>query len=167
MATDIQNFIEGFRAEHRGARDILLGMIEAFHAKDGARFGELMKQMDEGVGPHMQYEEQTMYAALAQFLGDDYVARMLEDHDRMLGVAGRLGELAGHDTITDEDAAEAERLIRMQLPHVSDCDGLAIFIEALPEKDQRTLIEDRDRCLKDPLTVMQWAERRGRAPIAP
>lgn len=42
-------------------------------------------------------------------------------------------ELAGHPPITDEDAAEAERLVQGQLPHVSDCDGLAIIIEALSE----------------------------------
>lgn len=164
---EVQAFIDGFRDEHREARDILLGMIEAFRTHDGARFGELMKTMDEGLGAHMQYEEQTMYAALTPFFGEEYIENMLTDHDQMLGAAGRLMELAGHDPISDADVTEAEGLLRARLPHVSDCDGLAIFIEALPADQQDAIVQSRDRALAEGTTVMGWAERRGRAPVAP
>ncbi len=164
---ELGRFVEGFRNEHREARDILLGMTQAFRDKDASRFGELMNQMNADLGAHMRYEEETMYPALVGFFGPGYIKKMLEDHDRMLGVAGRLMELAGHDPMTDEDAAEVERLLQGQLPHVSDCDGLAIIIEALPEDQQRAIVESRDRCIADGLTVMEWAERRGRAPIPP
>lgn len=167
VTSELQRFVDGFRNEHREARDILLGMIDAFRSRDGARFGELMKRMDEGLGPHMRYEEQTMYGALIPMLGAEYIENMIQDHDRMLGAAGRLMELAGHDPITDDDVAEAESLLRARLPHVSDCDGLAIIIEALPEDQQRAIVESRDRCLAEGVSVMQWAERRGRAPIPP
>lgn len=42
----------------------MLSMIGEFHNGDGARIGELMGQLDAGVGPHMQYEEEEMYPAL-------------------------------------------------------------------------------------------------------
>jgi len=35
-----------------------------------------------------------MYPALVALYGPDYVERLLEDHDRAFGVAGRLMELA-------------------------------------------------------------------------
>jgi hypothetical protein len=166
-ATGIGRFIEDFRNEHREARDILFGMQQAFRDRDPARFAELMNAMNADLGMHMRYEEEAMYPALEDLFGPRYVEDMLQDHDRMLGVAGRLGELAGHDPITDEDVEEAVRLLQGQLPHVTDCDGLAIVIETLPEDKQRAILEARDRAAADRLTVMGWAERRGRAPIPP
>ncbi len=165
--TGLQRFVEGFRDEHREARDILLGMIQAFRDRDGARFGELMNKMNADLGAHMRYEEETMYPALTSFFGPEYIEKMVEDHDRMLGAAGRLMELASHDPITEADGDEAERLLRGRLPHVTDCDGLAIIIETLPEESQRAIVESRDRCVAEGLTAMEWAERRGRAPISP
>jgi hypothetical protein len=164
---EIEKFIDDFRNEHREARDILVGMMEAFRARDASRFGQLMTQMNADLGVHMRYEEEAMYAALEDYFGPGYVERMLQDHDRMLGAAGRLGELAAHDPITDDDAEEAVRLLQDRLPHVTDCDGLGIVIETLSQEKQRAILQARDRAAAERLTVMEWAERRGRAPILP
>jgi len=165
LQSELARFTEGFRDEHRAARDAFLGIGQALRNRDAARIGELMNQANAGIGPHMQYEEEEMYPALAELFGDDYVERMLEDHDRAFGVAGRLMELAGHDPITDEDIEEGNRLIQNLLPHVTDCDGLVLAIEVLPEQRQRRLFEARDRALAQGLTMMEWGERRGRQPI--
>jgi hypothetical protein len=124
-----------------------------------------MALADAGIGPHMRYEEEEMYPALASLFGEDYIERMLEDHDRAFGVAGRLMELAGHEPITDEDIEEGNRLIRQMLPHVTDCDGLVLAIEVLPPERQRAIFDARDRALAEGVSMMQWGERRGRQPI--
>lgn len=124
-----------------------------------------MSQAKDGIGPHMQYEEETMYPALASLFGEDYVERMLEDHDRAFGVAGRLMELAEQDPITDADAEEGRRLIARLLPHVTDCDGPVLAIEVLPEEKQGGIFAARDRALEECLTMMEWGERRGRQPL--
>lgn len=165
--TDFERFVDGFRTEHREALQAFLGIAEAFRQRDGARIGELMGMANAGIGPHMQYEEETMYPSLVQFLGADYVAKMLSDHDRAFGVAGRLMELAGHQPITDDDIAEADSLVKGLIPHVSDCDGLVVFLELLPEREQRALCASRDRAVKEGLSMMEWGERRGRAAAAP
>ena len=165
--TELERFTEGFRNEHRAARDIFLGIGEALRDRDAARIGELMGQADAGIGPHMRYEEEEMYPALASLYGDDYVERMVGDHDRAFGVAGRLMELASHQPITDEDIEEGNQLIQHMLPHVTDCDGLVLAIEVLPGERQRTIFAARDRALAEGLTMMQWGERRGRMPSAP
>jgi hypothetical protein len=162
---ELERFTEGFRDEHRAARDAFLGIADALRRRDAERIGELMNVANDGIGPHMQYEEEEMYPALAELFGDDYVERMLEDHDRAFGVAGRLMELAGHDPITDADIEEGTRLIQNLLPHVTDCDGLVHAIEVLPEDRQRSLFAARDRALAEGLTMMEWGERRGRQPI--
>jgi hypothetical protein len=167
MDSELERFIEGFRNEHRAARDAFLGMLDGFRTNDAAKIAELMGAANAGIGPHMRYEEETMYPALVDFLGADYVENMVHDHDRALGIASRLGELAAHRPITSTDTAEAERLIRGLLPHVSDCDGLALFIEKLPEAKQRELVASRERALREGLTMMQWGERRGRSAVTP
>src|SRR6266540_3974285 len=90
VGTDLDRFVEGFRNEHRAARDIFLGIGQGLRDRDGTRIGELMDQANRGIGPHMRYEEEQMYPALAALFGPDYIERMLEDHDRAFGVAGRL-----------------------------------------------------------------------------
>jgi hypothetical protein len=167
METDLERFVEGFRNEHRAARDAFLGIAQALRDRDPSRIGPLMDQANTVIGPHMQYEEQEMYPALAALFGEEYIDRMLEDHDRAFGVAGRLMELASHDPISDEDVEEGERLIRNMLPHVTDCDGLVLAIEVLPDDRQRAIFSSRDRALGDPVTMMEWGEKRGRSPLPP
>ena len=166
-STQFEQFVAGFRDEHRLGRDVLMGMSEAFQQRDTARIGQLFSQFDTGIGPHMRYEEETMYPALVETFGPEYIEKMLQDHDRALGTAGRLMELASHDPITEGDVREAQRLLRGLLPHVSDCDGLAIILERLPAEKQQAIAESRDRAVRDGTTVMQWAERRGRTPLPP
>jgi hypothetical protein len=165
--TELDRFTEGFRNEHRAARDAFLGIAEALRGREPSRIGPLMDLANKGIGPHMRYEEEEMYPALAGLYGDEYVDRMLEDHDRAFGVAGRLMELASHDPITDDDVAEGERLIQGMLPHVTDCDGLVLAIEVLPEDRQRAIFRARDRALAEGTTMMEWGERRGRKPLTP
>jgi hemerythrin HHE cation binding domain-containing protein len=167
MQAELQRFTEGFRNEHRAARDAFLGIAQALRDRDASRIPPLMDLANTGIGPHMRYEEEEMYPALAGLYGDAYVGRMLEDHDRAFGVAGRLMEIASHDPITDADVEEGERLIQGMLPHVTDCDGLVLAIEVLPEDRQRVIFAARDRALAEGVTMMEWGELRGRAPLPP
>ncbi len=165
VQTELERFVEGFRNEHRAARDIFLGIGQALRDREPGSIGELMAQANIGIGPHMRYEEEEMYPSLAVLYGDDYIERMLEDHDRAFGVAGRLMDLAAHDPITDGDVEEGNRLIQSMLPHVTDCDGLVLAIEVLPKDRQRAIFAARDRALEEGLSMMEWGERRGRQPI--
>lgn len=165
LQTELERFVDGFRNEHRAARDLFLGIGRALRDRQPGRIGDLMAQANAGIGPHMRYEEEEMYPALEALYGADYIERMLEDHDRAFGVAGRLMELAAHDPITDADVEEGNRLIQGMLPHVTDCDGLVLAIEVLPEERQRAIFAARDRALDEGLSMMEWGERRGRQPI--
>lgn len=44
--TAVQEFTEVFRAEHRGVRDLLLGLVDAFQARDVERVRELVGAVD-------------------------------------------------------------------------------------------------------------------------
>ena len=159
--TDLAEFTQGFRDEHRGGRDAFLGIGEALRARDRTRIGELMGRANTLIGPHMQYEEQVMYPELAVLFGDTYVERMLADHDRAFTVAGTLMEIASKPEITDADVDAGNAAIQDLLPHVTDCDGLVLAIEVLPRDAQQRIFEARHRSLAEGVSMMEWGERRG------
>ena len=168
MTALAEQFTEVFREEHRGVRDALLDLIGAFEARDQAWAEALLIRAAASVGPHFRYEEEALYPALVEIFGEEYIERLFRDHDGAIGAAARLVELAGKDGLTDGDVAEAKRLLRGILPHVSDCDGLSIMVEVLREDTVRSILAGRERSLAAGLDLLSWArEVRGRPITAP
>ncbi len=161
-------FTQMFKEEHRVVRDALLDLVQAFQERDKERIGSLLNLTAGASGPHFRYEEEALYPSLVEILGAGYIEKLLGDHDRLIAAAGKLVELAGKDTLTDEDVATAIRFIRGMLPHVSDCDGLSIMVERLPEEKVEAVLAARDRSLDANLDLMAWvAQVRERPPTAP
>lgn len=157
-----------FRDEHRQVRDSLLDLVAAFEAGDVNRARSLLERIAGLAGPHFRYEEESLYPALVGIFGEDYVRKLFEDHDRAIGAAERLVELAGKDALTDAETAEAVRLARGILPHVSDCDGLSIMVEVLAADAVRAIFDSRERSLGEGLDLLTWAGGvRGRPVIRP
>ncbi|MCC7355164.1 MAG: hemerythrin domain-containing protein, partial [Anaerolineae bacterium] len=123
-------FTQIFREEHRKVRDALLDLMLAFQVRDRGRIRALLNQVAVLTGPHFRYyEEEALYPALVEIFGEEYVAKLMGDHDRAIGIAQSLVALAGKEQLTEQDTARAAQLIRRVLPHVSDCDGLSIMVE--------------------------------------
>jgi hypothetical protein len=160
--TDLTEFTEGFRDEHRAGRDTFLEIGRALRERDTARIAELMGVANTIIGPHMQYEEQVMYPELAVLFGDQYVERMLSDHDRAFAVAATLMEIAAKPEITDGDIEAGAEAIQHLLPHVTDCDGLVLAIEVLPRDAQQRIFDARHRSFDQGVTMMEWGTKRGR-----
>jgi hypothetical protein len=53
------------------------------------------------------------------------------------------GLKCSQDALSDADVREAVHLVRTILPHVSDCDGLSIMTERLPQV--QAVLDTRDR----------------------
>ena len=161
-------FTQTFRDEHRKIRDVLLDLIQAFKERNGERIRTLLGQAAVYVGPHFRYEEEALYPALVDIFGEEYIEQLLGDHDRAIGTAQRLIELSEKDPLTDEDVQEATRLVRSVLPHVSDCDGLSIMVERLPEEKVQSILDAREHSIREGLDLLRWAgEVRNRPTVAP
>jgi hypothetical protein len=152
-----ERFTELFRVEHRQVRDGLLDLVEAFQARDQERARALLGPLAALTGPHFRYEEEALYPALVGIFEEDYVELLLHAHDQAIASARRLVALAAQDALTDEEAREAVHLIRSILPHVSDCDGLSIMTERLPQGQIQAVLDARDRSLGEGLDLLQWA----------
>jgi len=156
-------FTQMFREEHRSVRDVLLDLIQAFRMREGARIQDLLNKTAALTGPHFRYEEESLYPGLVEILGEEYIQKLLKDHDVAIGTAKKLVEMAGKESLTDDDVAKAARLVQSILPHVSDCDGLSIMVERLPEEKVEAVFASRDRARDADLNLLQWADEvRGR-----
>lgn len=149
-------FTRVFREEHRKVRDLLLDLIRAFQNRDKASVRLLLHEIVNCTGPHFRYEEESLYPALVGILGEEYILKLFDDHDRAIRAAQRLIELSEKETFTDEGIAEAFRLIRTILPHVSDCDGLSIMVEALPPQIVQHILDTRIAALGTGLDLLRW-----------
>ncbi len=152
-------FTQIFREEHRQVRDLLLSLIPAFKARDRSQIQSLLSQIASLTGPHFRYEEESLYPLLVDFFGEEYVEKLYGDHDRAIASAKRLVELAGKESLSDAEVSEAVRLVRGILPHVSDCDGLSIMVETVPEEKVQTILDTRERALKEGLNLIEWSEK--------
>ncbi|HXG22951.1 MAG TPA: hemerythrin domain-containing protein [Chthonomonadales bacterium] len=150
-------FTQIFREEHRQVRDLLLDLVQAFQERDKSRIHTLLNQIAALTGPHFRYEEESLYPALTEIFGEEYVEKLLHDHDGAIQSAGRLIQLSNKEPLTNEDITEAIRLIRGILPHVSDCDGLSIMVERLPIEKVQSILDSRDHSLQEGLNLVDWA----------
>lgn len=150
-------FTEIFRQEHRQVRDLLLDLIAAFEGRDLPRVRDLLGRVAALTGPHFRYEEEALYPALTGIFGAGYIAELFRAHDRAIAGARRLVELAGKADLTEDEVAEAVGLVRGILPHVSDCDGLSIMVERLPEASVQAILDRREAALAAGLDLLRWA----------
>lgn len=154
----IKQFTYHFRNEHRQIRDTLLALREAFGNRDRAEIRARLEECTRVTGPHFRYEEEALYPALIPLFGRDYVDELLEEHDLAIDAARRLSELAGREELTQREAEEAQHLVQQMLPHVSDCDGLAIMMEVVPQSQVDEVLRARERAQQENLDLLTWAE---------
>lgn len=160
-------FNRTFRAEHREVRDALLALADALERRDVEEARRILGEIAALTGPHFRYEEEALYPSLVPIFGPEYVAKLYTDHDRAIGAAARLVELAAGEELSEEEAAEGVALVRGILPHVSDCDGLSIMVEVLGPAAVRRILDAREAALADGLGLLAWAAGPRGRPLVP
>lgn len=153
----IKEFTGIFATEHRHVRDLLFSLVAAFQARDTARVRALVGEVTEATGPHFRYEEEEMYPQLVGIFGDEYVDKLLADHDGAIVNARELQGLASLEALTPAQADRGVHLVRQILPHVSDCEGLSIMIETFPEDRVDRILEARRTARAADLDLLTWA----------
>ncbi|GGS82475.1 hemerythrin domain-containing protein [Nonomuraea spiralis] len=163
MLSIAHHFTETFHAEHREVRDLLLALIDAFTGGDAAQVRKLVEALSAAIGPHFRYEEEAMYPGLKPVFGAHYMDKLLSDHDDTIRNIRELAELAETaevdtlGTIGENQAAWGIALVREILPHLSDCDGLSLMVETLPEDDVVHILATREVAREINADVLTWA----------
>ncbi len=81
-----------FREDQQKVRDSLFDLAGAAEAEDVAKARDILGQIDTIVGPHFRYEEETLYPAMKEFLGD-YVDSLIGKHGSVIDTAKTAAQL--------------------------------------------------------------------------
>ncbi|MDP2675027.1 MAG: hemerythrin domain-containing protein [Dehalococcoidia bacterium] len=149
--------IEEFREDHRKVRDLILDLAGTLRQRDLPRARELLGSLDRLTGPHFRFEEEALYPALRQFLGD-YVDKLLSEHDGAIAKANGLAELLQRDSLSQDEAGAAIADVSSLLIHVSDCDGLAIIMEKMSEQELGQIADTVMACREADVSLLRWAQ---------
>lgn len=156
MATKLDP-IEEFREDHRKVRDGILNITAALRAKDIEKAREILGELNELTGPHFMYEEEVLYPALREYLGE-YVDQLVKEHDNVIETAKVCAELLGKDQLTDQEAEEAQQAAMAMLIHVSNCDGLAILSERFNQQELDDLGAKFASAREKGVPLLEWAD---------
>src|SRR4030067_1177156 len=97
-----------FREDHRKVRDSLLNLASAAEARDVAKARDILGQIDTMVGPHFRYEEEILYQALREFLGD-YVDSLIKEHDGAIETARTAARILSQSSLSQEEGKEVAK----------------------------------------------------------
>lgn len=154
-----QQFAALFRDEHREARDILFGLIESFQSGEYRSMRPLLARLRQIAGPHFCYEEQALYPTLLShdLIHDAYFNHLMNEHDRGVAVIRKLVQVADHWELSEDDRRIAAMYAYCILPHVTECDGLSLLVERLPDKQIKAILERRERARREVTDLLDWA----------
>lgn len=164
MSDTRDRVIETFQEEHREVRDTLLELSDAIEADDMERAHALVQEANEHAGPHFQYEEDALYPALIQFFGEKKVKELVEEHDEAIDAARTLADLTQQDSLSAEERQEALRALPDMLVHVSDCDGLTVYLEKADDEVFEEIEQSIEQAHEQNLTLIEYAEEARPAP---
>jgi len=161
-----ESFLREFRQEHRDIRDLLFDMITSFLEHDFEKSGALLESLDSLTGPHFRYEEEGLYPALIEIYGEQYINKLLTDHDLAIARAKNLNSMIKTGSKEKADITDCINTVRSILPHVSDCEGLSIMVERLDDKVIDTICNSVEEAKKANIPLIEWSETsRTRKPL--
>lgn len=156
--------IENFTEEHRQVRDTLMELVEAVKEDDVETAREKLEEIDELSGPHFRYEEETLYPALVEYFGEEQVIDLVEEHDEAIETARELEKLFEGETVPEEERESIVETVSPLLVHVSDCEGLTIYMEEMSDETLDKVAESRERALEENAPLTEYAEEIRRSP---
>jgi len=86
--------------------------------------------------------------------------RLVNEHDGVFRSVGALVDLAGKNTWTEADAKTAEAYLDMVWEHPVTCDGLALYVERLPEGVQAALLNKMEELRRQGTTLLEYRKER-------
>lgn len=166
MAMNREDFFKELRKDHQEIRCLLFEMISAFGNKDFLKSGTLLRSLDILIGPHFRYEEESVYPALIQVYGAEYISKLLTDHDLAIARAKKLNSMINRGSKENEDITECIKTVKSILPHVSDCECLAHKIEKFENGIIKTICDSMENARKENLPLIEWSDTvRNRKPL--
>ncbi len=156
MTAKLDPIVE-FREDHRKVRDGLLDLASAAETGDVTKARDILGQIDALTGPHFRYEEETLYPAMKEFLGD-YVDSLVEERAGIIDTAKTAAKVLSQPSISKEEGQAVAKAARALLVHVSNCDGLNILAERFSQEKLDELGERFAQSRSEGVPLLRWAD---------
>lgn len=157
-AGQILNPLEDFRDEHKRAVDYLLELIQGLERRDRKEVGDRLGWINRLAGPHWRYEEEALYPLCRRFC-EELMDKLLVEHDQVIQGVRRLVQLIGKREIAAQAWGEGVDIARFILFHMTNCDGLSLFIEQFTEEERQTLKQAMFAARQADIPLLEWALR--------
>ena len=151
-------FFKEFKKDHRMIRDLLLDMITALLRQDILQLRNLLSDLDAIAGPHFRFEEESLYPSLISIYGESYINKLLTDHDLVIARSKKILQVIQQSDDKIVDFKDMINTVRAILPHVSDCEGLGIMVEKLPESKVQVIVECMKNARRENISLIEWSE---------
>lgn len=146
-----------FREDHRKVRDGLLKLGGAAERGDMKTARTTLGEIDALTGPHFRYEEEALYPAMKEFLGE-YVDRLIEEHGGAIDTAKVAAGLLSKPSLSKEEGMAVSKAARALLVHVSNCDGLNILAERFSKAKLDELADQFQKARDAGVPLLKWAD---------
>lgn len=152
--------VQEFHQDHTKVVQSLFNIREAITQRNPERLAAVLAEANRLVGPHFEFEERYLYPDLKPFLGEERLQRLLVEHDGVFRAVAALLRLSAKSPWDDNDVRAAESYLGLIWEHPVTCDGLALYIERLPENQQGELLERMQEMRRKGTTLMEYREQR-------
>lgn len=164
MVENDHRVIQEFQEEHRKVRDLLLDLSDAIKEDDVETAREKLEKVNRLAGPHFRYEEEALYPALVQYFGENKVFDLIGEHDKGIERSGELLELVQKDSIPDEKRESVTELVAPLFVHVSDCEGLTIYMEEMSDETLDKIEENFERAWDEEIPLLEYDDTIRKSP---
>lgn len=144
--------------EHRAIRDLVVNLVQAFGNRDLPSAHFFVNNITELAGPHFRYEEEALYPGLLSALTEEQVLRLLSEHDHAIAAIRQLAQLLDKHELTNQEAEDGATCAQNLLTDLTECDGLALMIERLPDQNIREILNARRHARAEALDLLHWAD---------
>ena len=132
----VQTFVEEHRTLMRGLATIL----ERVEAADFAAARNDADELDQVVGPHIQFEEELLYPEVGRARGVNVERELLEEHAAIRHAMQRLLEADLSRVDLSALQTELQGLFRVAVEHAESCGTLISHLRALSPSQQQAAL---------------------------
>lgn len=155
-------FEETFKKEHRTILDNIKQLTDDVKERNTVEVAESIDELNTLLGPHFRYEEETLYPSLKDQYGRIYVKRLYDSHEGTIHTIRKLKDMV-ENTHFDKNKA-LDLIYGWLLPHVSDCEGLSIMVDQIPDDAMDEIAKARRKAKEENLDLLTWADQVRRNP---
>lgn len=146
MVERLSELGEAFVEDHQHLTRGLNNILKALHRSDLQKAAQMAGELDIVAGPHIQFEEEVLYAVVAKAEGEEFVNKLYHEHQLGKDALKILVQSQeGKSNVAQQLTPLIENL-EVALDHVLSCGTLLSHLTNLDEQTQEEMLKKLQEC---------------------